>query len=205
MKQMVFGYHLLWTAYGWWLPNDPRGSMSKEVLAPNIIDLGELHYGRRKLQPAGWVLNEFRKAAALVLKHEILRFAPEEVTAIAEAFAKVVNDNNYTCYACAIMSDHIHLLIRKHRHKAEQMIENFQFESLNRVAYCGMRPIAHPVWGGPGWKVYLDSVGDMRRTVRYIEQNPERIGLPRQSWEFVTPYNNWTPSIVTYKKPPRSN
>lgn len=199
---MVVGYHLLWTAYGWWLPNDPRGSMSKQVLAPNIIDLGELHYGRKKLQPAGWVLNDFRKAAALVLKHEILKFTAEEVSAIAEAFAKVVKESNYTCYACAIMPDHIHLLIRKHRHQAEQMIANFQFESLNAVAYCGTRPIAHPVWGGPGWKVYLDSIGDMRRTVRYIELNPEKIGLPRQAWDFVTPYNNWIPSIVTSKKPP---
>jgi hypothetical protein len=23
---MVVAYHLIWTAYGWWLPNDPRGS-----------------------------------------------------------------------------------------------------------------------------------------------------------------------------------
>jgi REP element-mobilizing transposase RayT len=187
---MVIGYHLLWTAYGWWLPNDPRGSMSKDVLAANVIDLGELHYGRRKLQPAGWVLNAFRAAAALVLKHELLKFAPEEVRAIADAFAKVVKDNHYTCYACAIMPDHIHLLIRKHRHQAEQMIANFQFESLNAVAHLGMRPMAHPVWGGPGWKVYLDSIGDMRRTVRYIEQNPEKIKLPVQHYEFVTRYND---------------
>lgn len=202
---MVVGYHLLWTAYGWWLPNDPRGSMSKEVLAPNLIDLGELHYGRKKIQPAGWVLNEFRKAAALVLKHEILKFAPEEVVAIAAAFAKVVKDNSYTCYACAIMPDHIHLLIRKHRHQAEQMIANFQFESLNAVAHCGMRAMAHPVWGGPGWKVYLDSIGDMRRTVRYIELNPEKIGLPQQRYDFVTQYNDWMPSLVSFKKPRRPN
>ena len=65
-----------------------------------------------------------------------------------------------------------------------------------------MRPMAHPVWGGRGWKVYLDSVGDMRRTVRYIEQNPERIGLPRQHWNFVTVYDNWKPGTVTFKKPP---
>jgi hypothetical protein len=26
---MIAGYHLIWTAYGWWLPNDPRGSTSQ--------------------------------------------------------------------------------------------------------------------------------------------------------------------------------
>ena len=23
---IVIAHHLIWTAYGWWLPNDPRGS-----------------------------------------------------------------------------------------------------------------------------------------------------------------------------------
>jgi len=25
-QPLVIGYHLIWTGYGWWLPNDPRGS-----------------------------------------------------------------------------------------------------------------------------------------------------------------------------------
>ena len=47
---MIAGYHLIWTAYGWWLPNDPRGSMSREIRAAAIADLGELHYGRKRIQ-----------------------------------------------------------------------------------------------------------------------------------------------------------
>jgi REP element-mobilizing transposase RayT len=198
---MIYGYHLLWTAYGWWLPNDPRGSMSQRVLAENIIDLGELHYGRKKIQPAGWVLNQFREAAALVLRHEVLRFEAEQVAVIANAFSQVIRENTYTCYACAIMPEHIHLLIRKHRHQAEEMIENFQRESRLAVGRCERRDIEHPVWGGPGWKVYLDSVGDMRRIVRYIENNPLKIGLPRQQWDFVKPYDGWRPGNVSFAKP----
>ena len=38
--------------------------------------------------------------------------------------------NRYTCYACAIMPDHVHLVIRKaSAMHAETMIENFQNES----------------------------------------------------------------------------
>jgi REP element-mobilizing transposase RayT len=33
---------------------------------------------------------------------------------------------NYTCYACAIMPDHVHLLIRKHKNLSEEMIEKIQ-------------------------------------------------------------------------------
>lgn len=28
---MIHGYHLIWGAYGFWLPNDPRGSWSDFV------------------------------------------------------------------------------------------------------------------------------------------------------------------------------
>ena len=48
---MVIAYHLIWTAYGWWLPNDPRGSMSELIASDIIAELGELHYGRKRVQP----------------------------------------------------------------------------------------------------------------------------------------------------------
>lgn len=38
---------------------------------------------------------------------------------MAKSFGEVINKYCYTCYACAIMPDHIHLLIRKHKHLAE--------------------------------------------------------------------------------------
>src|SRR5688500_14963575 len=46
---MVLAYHLVWVAYGWWLPNDPRGSMSSAIASDVIADLGDIHYGRKKL------------------------------------------------------------------------------------------------------------------------------------------------------------
>src|SRR5436309_3208529 len=48
---MVIGHHLIWTAYGWWLPNDPRGSSSHEIRVERVADLGELHQGRKRVQP----------------------------------------------------------------------------------------------------------------------------------------------------------
>src|SRR5437016_3459581 len=37
---MVLGYHAIWGVYGFWLPNDPRGSWSKEVWAPQLRTFG---------------------------------------------------------------------------------------------------------------------------------------------------------------------
>jgi hypothetical protein len=83
------------------------------------------------------------------------------------------------------------VLIRKHRDRAEVMIENLQRGSCEAVIDLGERKSDHAVWGGPGWKVFLDSEEDIRRTVRYVEQNPTRARLPAQSWDFVTAYDGW--------------
>jgi hypothetical protein len=48
---MILAHHIILTGYGHWLPNDPRGSLSKELRAEQLGDLGEIHYGRKPVQP----------------------------------------------------------------------------------------------------------------------------------------------------------
>jgi REP element-mobilizing transposase RayT len=193
---MIAGYHLIWTAYGWWLPNDPRGSTSQEIRRAELAPLGELHYGRKRVQPAGRLLAAFYDAARGLLKHDLLKLSASDVPLVADALAEVIRRQAYTCYACAIMPDHVHLLIRKHKHRAEQMIENLQEASRLRLRQAGLRAADHPVWGGPGWKVYQDSREDMERTAKYIRDNPSHSGLPPQRWPFVREYDGWLPGQV---------
>jgi hypothetical protein len=40
-------------------------------------------------------------------------------------------------------------------------------------------------------KVFLDHPDDIRRTIRYVEQNPIKDGLPAQVWPFVKEYDGW--------------
>lgn len=188
---MVLCHHLIWTAYGWWLPNDPRGSISHEIRSNVIADLGTIHYGRKRVQPAGHDVGAFYERARASLKHELLTFTPEASAAIARAFEAIIHQRNYTCYACAIMPDHVHLAMRKHRDHAETMISEFQNASAIALHGEAHRPSDHPVWGGPGWKVFLDSRGDIERTIRYIEDNPIKQRMPAQRWPFVTPYDSW--------------
>lgn len=191
MNPLVIAYHLIVTAYGWWLPNDPRGSTSHAIATDLLAELGELHYGRKRIQPASSEIRDFYDRASDRLKHDVRTFSEEEVAQLAEAFQKTINEQRYTCWACAIMPDHVHLLIRKHRDQAETMIEELQVRSRKRLILKGARPPSHPVWGGPGWKVFLDHPDAVWRTIRYIEQNPVKLYLPMQHWSFVTPYDNW--------------
>jgi REP element-mobilizing transposase RayT len=186
---IVIGYHIMWTLYGWWLPNDPRGSTSCSIRNDLIGELGAIHFGRKAIQPASCELRRFYDQARMKLSHELLSFSPDEFGIVASAFGGVVAECKYTCYACAIMPDHVHLLIRKHRDSAEEMIENLQ--SLSRKRLEHLRPAGHPLWTRGGWRVFLDHPDEMWRTIRYIEENPIRQHLPRQSWPLVVAYDNW--------------
>jgi REP element-mobilizing transposase RayT len=193
---MVIAYHLIWTLYGWWLPNDLRGSMSRGIASDVIADLGKLHHGRKRLQPASRDIRAFYNNAGAALKHPLLLLDAAATAIVGASFGETIQTFGYTCYACAIMPDHVHLLIRKHRHLAEEMIANLQRESQIALKEAGMREQEHPVWGGPGWKVFLDSPADIERTIPYVEDNPLKIYQPRQEWGFVTPYDGWEPPRV---------
>ena len=188
---MVIAYHLIWTAYGWWLPNDPRGSTSHFIHSPVIFELGNLHYGRKRVQPTSSEIRNFYDQASRRLKHPLLSFDPTRFHTIAQSFDDTIASQSYTCYACAILPDHVHILIRKHRDRAQTMIANFQDGSREQLRATGLREPCHPIWGGPGWKVFLDSPEDIQRTIPYIEKNPAKLGLPAQKWEFVRHYDNW--------------
>lgn len=188
---LVIAHHLMWTLYGWWLPNDPRGSTSRVIRRDLLAELGERHLGRKSIQPAGREIRAFYQQASAVLQHPLLSFSPSNFTVVADAIGSAICECSYTCYAAAIMPDHIHLVVRKHRDQAEKMIENLQTLSRKRLVAEGLRDEGHPTWTRGGWKVFLEHPDDVRRTIRYIENNPVRMGLPLQHWAFVKEYDDW--------------
>lgn len=192
---MVAGYHLIWTVYGYWLPNDPRGSTSKDVRVEPLRDLGELHFGRKPVQPAPKEIREFQKQAQEVLKHPVLIFEDDEIALLGRIFGEIVATKDYTCYACAVMPDHVHLLIRRHRDRAEDVIAHFQEATRTGLIEAGKRSPTHPVWTkGPGWKTFINSQEQFRSAIKYIRRNPEKIAKPEQTWEFVKKYDGWMPA-----------
>jgi REP element-mobilizing transposase RayT len=190
---MVIAHHLIWTAYGWWLPNDPRGSSTHEIRVERIAELGDPHYGRKSVRPPPSEIRSFYSRAHDLLTHQPLIFADADIEFLGDCFGKVIRDRGYTCFECAIMPDHVHLLIRRHRDWAESMIEALQQTSRQALIDAGRRASTHPVWGGPGWKVFLKTPEDIVRVIKYIRDNPVKAGRPRQSWPFVQIYNGWMP------------
>jgi REP element-mobilizing transposase RayT len=174
---MVAGYHLIWTIYGYWLPNDPRGSTSTEVRVEPIRELGDLHHGRKPVQPSSKEIHAFHEVARDILKHPVLPLDDDEIALLGQVFGEVTAEHGYICYACAIMPDHVHMLIRRHRDRAEDVIARFQEASRAALIAAGKRSATLPVWtAGPGWKTFVNTQRQFRNELTYIKGNPTKIG-----------------------------
>ncbi len=198
---MTIGHHLIWSVYGTWLPNDPRGSTSNIIKSKWLTDCGDLHFGRKKIQPRRAEVREFYNAAAPRLKHDVILLSETQRNIVAAGFAEVIQRTPYTCYACAIMPDHVHILLRQHRHRVDEMIANLQ--SASRLRLSAHLPENHPVWTTGGYNRFILTPQQMRNTIEYIASNPSKEGLPAELWDFIQPYNGWLPGKIPSHPTPR--
>src|SRR6201999_2320473 len=87
MHPPVLAYHLIMTAYGFWLPNDPRGSWSEFVGSWEIYKFGPATKTTEKRslarEPHGVAE---RIAAKKALKYPPVRFDEIQRQAIGEGF-----------------------------------------------------------------------------------------------------------------------
>jgi REP element-mobilizing transposase RayT len=206
---MIHAYHVILGAYGYWLPNDPRGSWSDFVAKWELVRFGKTTRQRQQrslveLTPAELAA---REAARRALKYPPVRFTGLQARAIARGFANACQRSNYTIWACAILPEHTHLVIARHRYRVEQIanllkgaasrqLTSENIHPLRAFAPVNQRPPT--VWGEKLWKVYLDSEEAIENAIRYVEQNPVLEDKPLQNWSFVTPFAGLPHGWVTY-------
>jgi len=182
---------LIFTGYGFWLPNDPRGSGSTEIRSDPLEPLGPILPGRQPVQPLRDELRAFYRRANPKLTHDPIWFDEALRDVITSAFATAVRDFRYTCYACSVCSNHAHLVIRRHRDDGDTIWDSFAGRA--KQALLALPGVAedHPVWANRPYVVFLYTPGDVRHRVGYVNGNPMKEGLPHQSHPFVTAYDGW--------------
>jgi hypothetical protein len=179
--------HLIFTGYGHWLPNDPRGSQSAEIRKDELGTLGEIHFGRKRIQPPRAELRNFHRNAEPMLEHAVLWFSAAMRAAIAHAFGEVIRSKFYTCWACAILPDHLHILLRTHKHHSEEMWDHLAMAATKSLRAFATIPQNHPIWSTRAHKIYLFTRRDVLVRIPYIQGNPKKHGLPAQDWDFIEP------------------
>jgi REP element-mobilizing transposase RayT len=178
---MIIAYHAIFTTYGTWLPNDPRGSYSKTIYSAELAQLRAIAYGRQNPQPDRNTVRRFRVAALPRLLRPPYHITNEARCTIADALARVVARLHLSVPACAIMNDHIHLLAWRSKHTIEYLVNQFK-----GAATLALR-IERTPWSKGCWKVFINDELSLRAAAKYVEANPGAAGLRAQQWGFVTP------------------
>ena len=110
--------------------------------------------------------------------------------AIAEGFAHAITQHGYTVYACAILRNHAHLVVRTHRHRSEEIWDHFARDAAQSLRVFAEVPVNHPIWSHRPYKVFLKTNDEVRGRIKYVNDNPIKEKLKPQSWDFVVPFKN---------------
>jgi REP element-mobilizing transposase RayT len=199
---MVLGYHVIFSASGFWLPNDPRGSWSDFVGSWELFRFGPATKTTERRSLAREPHNGTRRLAAKSsLKYPAVHFTGIQAREIGRGFERRVTNSGMTVWACSILPEHVHMVIGRHSYDVERMVILLKSEATEHLIGAQLHPLAEfqdakgkypSVWSRGEWKVFLDSPEDINRSIRYVEENPLKEGKPRQNWKFVVPYNRET-------------
>jgi hypothetical protein len=129
----VIAQHLVLHGYGHWLPNDLRGSGSRELRQEKLAEFGPIHFGRKWEQPPLAEVKAFYRDTTSKLAFEPIWFSDEQRYVIGEAFGSVVRKLGYTVWSCAVMHGHAHINPRIHRDDARTMWIHFAEASRDAI------------------------------------------------------------------------
>jgi REP element-mobilizing transposase RayT len=185
---VVIAYHLILTCYGFWLPNDPRGSWSEVVRVFELRAFGPATKVNTKRSVAGASHDRAqREAAKQALKYSPVLFTGEQARAVARGIGELVATHAVTIHAAAVLSDHVHMVVARHPMLSiEDIARRVKVMATRRLNDEGIGFGRSP-WAKGQWSVFLRDESAVRRAIRYVEDNPVRAGFKPQHWKFVTP------------------
>jgi REP element-mobilizing transposase RayT len=205
---MVHAYHLIWGTYGFWMPNDPRGSWSDFVASWELARFGKTTktIDRAKIALERW--DNWRLETNRSLKYPPVEISGNQAKLVGEGFGDAVRKSGYCIWACSILPQHVHLVLARHSYSAEKVTNLLKGAATKSLANSGLHPQAKyrqndgrlpSLWSLGQWKVFLDTENAIENAIRYVEENPTKEGLPEQKWSFVTRYDGLkSGGFVTY-------
>ncbi len=197
---IVLAYHVIFGTYGFWLPNDPRGSWSDWIASWELLrNAGAARRRPSPFEPAPASATHPSPAqGAIRLPTVVLN--DDQVLAVGRGFGRIVAKCDFLVWACSIMRQHVHMVIGRHHYKVEQIVRLLQQGASRELAASGLHPLkayrqAHgtfpTVWERNCWRSYIDTAEGIEGAIGYVEDNPEKESMPRQCWPFLMPVDLW--------------
>lgn len=195
----VLAYHVVLTAYGFWLPNDPRGSWSAFVRSFALYRAGgpATKVGTRRSVAHASHDRAARARAKAALVRPPVMFSGVQARAIAGGLREYCVANRRPVHALAILPDHVHLIVGRCELDIETVATLLKGRATTCLSKAGLHPFAaEPYRGGrlptpwarKAWSVFLDDRAEVRRAIQYVEANPVKAGYARQSYAWLTPF-----------------
>jgi REP element-mobilizing transposase RayT len=176
---MILAYHAIWTTYGTWLPNDPRGSFSEKIYNDELSTFGDIRQGRQHPQPPAEHLRQFWTKTRHTLKRPPFFLDDRLRMRVAQSFGAVVDRLKLHVYACAIMNDHVHIVVARGDHRIEYVVGQLKGAATDALS------LDTTPWARGCWKVFLNTESAIMAASRYVEHNPIQAGHDAQDWTFV--------------------
>lgn len=206
---MIHGYHVILPHYGFWLPNDPRGSWSLFVARWEIARFGKTtrHLEQRTLAQLSTAEIARREAARRALLYPPVALTGKQALSVANGFQHQAAKSQYAIWACAILPEHTHLVIARHRYKVEQIASLLKGAATRALVANNLHPLAKyappnkrppSMWARHQWKVYLNSDEAIETAIAYVIDNPVKEGKSIQRWNWITPFAGLDSGCSTY-------
>jgi REP element-mobilizing transposase RayT len=114
-----------------------------------------------------------------------------QIQAVAAGFSQYARKSGLAIHACAVLPDHVHLVVAVYRLDPHKLVIQLKGAATTALREHNIHPFdgTNKAFARGEWVVFLDTDADVRRAIRYVEENPEKEGLPRQIWSFVTPFD----------------
>ena len=193
---MILAYHVILSFYGFWLPNDPRGSWSAWVGSWELFRYGPATKVTTRKSVAHVPHDrKLRMEAKKALKDPPVTLNGVQARAVARGFAEAAEEGGYVILALAILPDHIHIVIARHSRPISQIVAHLKGRATQQLLAEGIHPLRQFVddagrapspWARKYWKVFIDEDRWVGNAIGYVERNPEKEGKRQQRWSCVS-------------------
>jgi len=204
---MVIGFHIIGTTYGFWLPNDQRGSGSDHVRNPALRPFGPATKGNHGRSVARAPQNyEVRRLAREALRYDPVEFNNAQIQSVAKGFENEISEFGGTILEGAILGTHFHLVTGQHPYDIRRFVGRLRGAATKQLRADGLHPFQQIVqsdgslpspWGRLPWVVYCFTEEDIERSIDYAKKNVLRARIAPQNWSWLTPYSQWLEELRT--------
>ena len=193
----VLAYHIVFTCYGFWLPNDPRGSGSTYVGSRALHRVGGDATGlrdRRRSVAAKEHDPVVCRIAKEELKHAPVLFTTAQVSAVTEGFRRYQQTTGEVFHALAVLPNHVHAVVLARSRPHEDIRQGMKAKATHALKAAGLHPMPledgarHTPWGEHGWGRFLHSNRRIDESIDYVRKNLIEARLFPQNHDWIVSF-----------------